>query len=181
MPETAFRHEHDVRWFVLTVAPQHEVAVRERLIVKGYDVSVPMYRVRRRWSDRVKTITLPLFPGYVFCRFPSERRLPVLSTAGVRGAICFGGQLAALEDADVARVHKLAESGLQVEPLEGIRTGMRVRILDGPLQGVEGVLSQMQGTTRVVVNVELLNRSVAVQVDAGVIATVTPRWTAIPA
>jgi transcription termination/antitermination protein NusG len=158
------------RWFVLTVPTQHEIAVKERLETKGYTVSVPTCQVRRRWSDRVKTIVLPLFPGYVFCQFKAEERLPVLSTFGVRGAICFGGQLAALDNADVERVQRMADSGLHLQSLEGLRNGMRVKILAGPLSGMEGVLSHIQGSARVVVNVSLLNRSVAVHVAPDIVA-----------
>ena len=132
-------------------------------------------RVRRRWSDRVKTILLPLFPGYVFCRFSADERFPVLSTFGVRGAVSFGGHTAALEDSDVDRIHRLAESGLEIESLAGLRVGMRVKVLDGPLAGVERVLSHIQGAARVVVNVELLNRSVAVQVDPDLLAPLNPQ------
>lgn len=154
------------QWFALTIAPQHELTVAGRLSAKGFDSSVPTYRVRRRWSDRTKVITLPLFPGYVLCRFDPGRRVPVMNTPGVRGAVCFGGKLAALDQADVARVQRMAASGLPLDPLEGLRTGTRVKILAGPLCGMEGIFTQSNGGTRVVVNLDILNRSVAVQVDA---------------
>jgi transcription antitermination factor NusG len=162
------------RWFVLTVAPQHEVVVAQRLAAKGFEASCPAYRTRRRWSDRVKVITVPLFPGYVFCRFTADCRVPVMNTPGVRTAVCFGGQLAPLEDADVERIHRMVQSGLHLDPLEGLRTGTRVKILAGPLNGMEGILSQVNGGARVVVNVEILNRSVGVKVDSEAIAPVDP-------
>src|SRR5215212_8990401 len=88
------------RWFVLTVAPQHESSVMRYLETKGYAASAPTYAVRRRWSDRVKTINLTLFPGYVFCRFAVEDRGPVLNTPGVRGAIAFGSRFVAVETSE---------------------------------------------------------------------------------
>lgn len=177
MPETA----NNARWFVLTVAPQHELAVKQHLDTKGFEASVPVYKVRRRWSDRVKTITLPLFPGYVFCRFDAEHRVPVFNTPGVRGAISFASKLAPLAQHEIVRIHRLASSGLALEPLAGLRTGMRIKILDGPLTGIEGVLAQVNGSSRVVVNVELLNRAVAVQVDAGLVAPAHDLPLGIPA
>jgi transcription antitermination factor NusG len=169
------------RWFVLTVAPQHEAAVQQRLTTKGFAAAAPACRTRRRWSDRVKVVSLPLFPGYVFCRFAPEQRVPVMNTPGVRGAVSFGAQLAPLDDADVERIARMVESGLPLDPLDGLRSGTHVKILAGPLNGMDGVLSQVSGTARVVVNVKLLNRSVAVQVDADAIAPVNLLPLAVPA
>jgi transcription antitermination factor NusG len=168
-------------WFVLTVAPRHELSAGQHLQTKGFETSVPAYCIRRRWSDRVKTIKLPLFPGYVFCRFSQECRIAVLNTPGVRGAISFGSQLAYLEDHEIERIHRMADSGLNLEPLAGLRTGMQVEIVGGPLRGMHGVLAQINGTARVVVNVELLHRAVAVQVDPEAVAPLHEIALSIPA
>ena len=168
-------------WFVLTVAPRHELSAGQHLQTKGFETSVPAYRVRRRWSDRTKTITLPIFPGYVFCRFSIDSRIPVLNTPGVRGAISFGSQLAYLEDHEIERIHRMAESGLNLEPLGSLKTGMQVKIVGGPLRGMQGVLAQVNGAMRVVVNVELLHRAVAVHVDLEAVAPVNEIPLAIPA
>jgi transcription antitermination factor NusG len=129
----------------------------------------------------VKRITLPLFPGYVFCRFAEDGRVPVLNTPGVRSVVCFGSQLAHLDDADVERIHQLAKSGLELQPLAGLRTGMRVDIVEGPLLGLTGVLSHVNGDARVVVNVHMLNRAVAVQVSPEAVAPCEHVLSAIPA
>lgn len=171
---------HVERWFVLTVAPRHELSVKQHLERKGFESAVPTYRVRRRWSDRVRTIALPLFPGYVFCRFAVAHRIPVLNTPGVRGAVSFASELAALDDREMERIQCLAESGLNLEPLAGLRTGMRVKIIDGPLTGMHGVLAQVNGAARVVVNVELLSRAVAVHVETDAVAPLTDMPAAIP-
>jgi transcription termination/antitermination protein NusG len=164
--------EIDTKWFVLAVAPQHELSVQQHLQTKGFEASVPTYKVRRRWSDRVKSITLPLFPGYVFCRFAVDGRVPVLNTPGVRKAVAFASQLAFLEDAEIERIHRLVQSGVSLEPLNGLRTGMPVRIIDGPLSGVRGVLARVNGAARVIVNVELLNRGIAAEVELEAVARV---------
>jgi len=168
-------------WFVLTVAPRHELSAGQHLQTKGFETSVPAYCIRRRWSDRIKTITLPLFPGYVFCRFSLNSRIPVLNTPGVRGAISFGSQLAYLEDHEIERIHRMANCGLNLEPLAGLKTGMRVEIVDGPLRGMHGVLAQIDGTARVVVNVELLHRAVAVHIDPQAVVSVNEIPLGIPA
>ncbi|HET8550560.1 MAG TPA: transcription termination/antitermination NusG family protein [Bryobacteraceae bacterium] len=181
MSEHGMNPNRGQQWFALTIAPQHELAVKQHLESKGYEASVPVYRVRRRWSDRVKTITLPLFPGYAFCRFAMAERAPVLNTPGVRGAVSFASKLVPLEDHEIERIHRMAESGLNLEPLAGLRTGMQVKILDGPLYGMQGVLAHVNGTTRVVVNIELLNRAVSVQVELDSVAPVRELPAAIPA
>jgi transcription antitermination factor NusG len=171
----------DRRWYVLTVCPQHELSVKRQLENKELEVSVPVYLVRRRWSDRIKTITLPLFAGYVFCRFAMDDRVRVLNTIGVRGVVTFACQFAALDDREMERIHRLAASGLNLQPLAGLKCGMAVRIIIGPLSGVEGVLAQVSGADRVVVNVALLNRSVAVQVEREALAAVNEMAFAIHA
>jgi transcription antitermination factor NusG len=181
MPESQTNNDGQDRWYVLTVVPQHELSVNQHLETKGFEAYVPTYRVRRRWSDRVKTVTLPLFPGYVFCRFSAGARVPVLNTPGVRGAVSFASQLAHLEENEIERIHRLAESGLHLEPLAGLKTGMQVKIIDGPLCGMHGVLAQVNGTARVVVNVDLLNRAVAVQIEIEAVARLHEMPLAIPA
>lgn len=178
MPESNITNP-ELRWFVLTVPSQHEVAVKERLEAKGYETSVPVRQIRRRWSDRWKTLAQPLFPGYVFCRFVAGERLRVLNTPGVRGAVTFASQLASLEDDEMERIHRMAASGLPVEAVAGLRTGARVRIIAGPLTGLQGVLAQANGASRVVLNIHLLNRSVCAEVDLDSIEV--ERAAAIPA
>src|SRR5690242_7103430 len=70
-------------WYALAVKPRHDKAVSRTLENKGYQTLVPLYQQRRRYAKRTKDTTLPLFPGYVFCRFDCRTRLPVLTTPGV--------------------------------------------------------------------------------------------------
>jgi transcription antitermination factor NusG len=135
---------------------------------------LPAYTVRRRWSDRMKAFTLPLFPGYLFCRTSLEERGQVLRTNGVRGFVAFGGCPEPVPDAEMSAIMRMTSSGLPIEPLDFLRTGERVRVLDGPLRGLEGILLECGGGTRVVVSVEMLQRSVAVQIDRAALEPLTP-------
>ena len=141
---------------------------------KGLEAFLPLYRARRRWSDRVKELELPLFAGYVFCRFPRQERGCVLATPSIRSVVGFGNQPVAVPDVEIESVRALVASGLVLSPWPFLRVGARVRIEAGPLAGVEGILSQVKDAWRVVVNVELLQRSVAAEVERDAVAMVTP-------
>jgi transcription antitermination factor NusG len=154
-----------MKWFALTVRPQHERAVAERLAAKALEVYVPTYRSRRRWSDRVKMIELPLFPQYVFCQFGFEERLNVLSTLSVNSIVSFGGRPYPLDDQEIAAIKRIEASDVAFTPWPFLRAGQRIRICGGPLKGLEGILAREKAAYRVVVNVNVLQRAVAVEID----------------
>ncbi|HSW51501.1 MAG TPA: UpxY family transcription antiterminator [Bryobacteraceae bacterium] len=160
------------QWFALTVKPNHEKAAAQALQSRSLEVFLPLYRARRRWSDRIKELELPLFAGYVFCRFPGSQRARALATPGVTSVVGFGNKPAAVPEAEINSVRTLVSSGLPLSPWPFLRVGERVRIEAGPLAGVEGILSQVKDAWRVVVNVEILQRSVAAEVERDVVAAV---------
>ncbi len=155
----------DLCWYALTVKPQHEKATAIALRRKGFEEFVPLYRSLRKWSDRVKNLDLPLFPGYVFCRFALDNRLGVLTAPGVNSIVGAGRQPAPVSGAEIEAIRAMVSSGLPVEPWPFIEVGQRVRIEGGSLDGLEGILTQVRNCWRVVVNVELLRRSVAVEIE----------------
>ncbi len=161
-------------WFAVTVKPNHDKAVATALQLRGLEVFLPLYRTRRRWSDRIKELQLPLFPGYVFCRFARESRAAVLSTPGVTSVVGFGHQPAPIPELEIESVRITVASGLPLAPWPFLRAGDRVRLEYGPLAGIEGILLQIKDGWRVVVSVELLQRSVAVEVDRDMVARVRP-------
>jgi transcription antitermination factor NusG len=154
-----------VNWFALTVRPQHERTVAEQLKGRLLECYSPTYRVKRRWSDRVKMVDLPLFSGYVFCRFGFEDRNKVLSLPGITSVVGFGGRPCPIDDLQIERVKAMVDSGLPVLPWEYLAVGQRVMIRHGKLAGLEGILARDKTVDRVVVNVEMLGRAVAVEID----------------
>jgi transcription antitermination factor NusG len=161
------------RWYALTVKPNHERAAAQALESKALETFVPLFRSRRRWSDRIKELELPLFAGYVFCRFSGTERTRILSTPGVRSVVGFGNRPAAVEDAEIRAVRTLVASGQTLGPWPFLRVGERVRVDAGPLCGVEGILTQVKDAWRVVVSIELLQRSIAAEVDRDALSVVT--------
>jgi transcription antitermination factor NusG len=153
------------RWFALVVKPRHDKAVEQNLRFRDLEAFAPLYPARRCWSDRVKTVELPLFPGYVFCRFSVRNRIAVLNTPGVVSIVGFAKADTPIEDSEISAIQAVLRSGLPVQPWPYIRPGARVRIHDGALGGVEGTLLREKGAWQVVLSVELLQRSVAVEID----------------
>jgi transcription antitermination factor NusG len=169
-------------WFALTVKPQHEKAAAQALRLKGLEEFLPLYQSQRHWSDRLKELRPPLFPGYVFCRFAAGNRARVLSTPGVRSVVGFGRAPAPVADPEIKSIQTMIASGVPVGPWPFLQVGQTVRIERGPLAGLEGILVQLKDAWRVVVSVHLLQRSVASEIDRDVVSVVsrTEHWRGVP-
>jgi len=126
---------------------------------------MPLHRVRRRWSDRMKEIDTALFPGYIFCRFERQDRMRVLNSPGVESVVGFGKTDIPVDDAEITAVRRILASGRPLEPWPFLRVGQNVAIDSGPLAGLRGVVLRDQDAWRVVISVEALDRSIAVEVD----------------
>src|SRR6516164_4397905 len=160
-------------WYAVHTQYQHEKAVARILAQKGFDIFLPVYDVARRWKDRTKQLSLPLFPCYVFIQGGLDRRLEVLNTPGVFGFVGWSGRAAAIPEAEIEAVLRLIESSLKVEPHPFLKCGDWVRVKSGPLQGIEGILVRKKNLFRLVLSVEMLQKSVAVEVDVTAVERVT--------
>jgi transcription antitermination factor NusG len=156
-------------WFAIRVRPKHEKTAAINLGRQGFEEYVPLHRVRRRWSDRVKELDAVLFPGYIFCRFPRHDRLRVLNSPSVESIVGFGKTDIPIDEAEIQAVRALVASGRPLAPWPFLRIGQKVAIDSGPLAGVRGVVLRDQDSWRVVVSVEALDRSIAVEVDRDMI------------
>ena len=152
-------------WYAVRVRSRWEKLVASALRGKEYEEFLPTYVKRSRWSDRVKEIELPLFPGYVFCRANLCGRPPLVTTPGVIGLLSFGSSLALISDREIEDIRIVVRSGLPAAPWPFLHEGQRVRIDCGALSGLEGILLQVKSNCRIVLSVEALCRSVAVEID----------------
>ncbi len=168
-------------WYALYTRHQHEKVVAESLANNGFEVFLPLYDVVRQWKDRTKQLSLPLFSCYVFLRGGLERRLSIISTPGVHSIVGIAGHPAAIPQVEIDAIRKVVESSLRVEPHPFLRCGDRVRVTSGPLAGVEGILVRKKNLSRLVLSAELLEKSVAVEVDAFRVERLSRRNTALPA
>lgn len=158
-------NQDDTNWFALRVRPRWEALASQGLRGKGYETFLPLYDEKRRWSDRTKVIRKPLFPGYLFCRLTGELQGRVLSTPGVMHFVGVGRTPLPVEQREIEDIQAMVASGLAVRPWEYLEQGCRVRIEDGPLRNLEGILLSSPSEAQLIVNLTLLQRSVAVQVD----------------
>lgn len=161
------------QWFALGTRSQREKMVASLLHSKGYEEFLPLYRSRHRWSDRMKEMEKPLFPGYVFCRFDVQNRLPILMTPGVHFIAGIGKTPLAVNDDEMSALQQVVRSGLQAEPWPFLQVGQRVRIERGVLEGLEGICVGFKKPHRLVVSVTLLQRSVALELDSALASPVT--------
>ena len=152
-------------WYGLRVKSRHEQVAATVLRGKGYEPFLPLYRVRRRWTDRVKDTELPLFAGYVFCRMDLTDRLPVLTSTGVVGIVGIGKIPEPIEEQEIAAIRAVMRSGLPAMPWPFVHPGDSVRVEFGPLRGVRGVVQSVNDRQRLVVSVTLMQRSISVELD----------------
>jgi transcription antitermination factor NusG len=154
-------------WYALNIFPRHEKKVAAALDRKGYEAYLPVYCGRHRSAGRFQDVWLPLFPGYVFCRFDVQCRLPILQTSGVLSIVGIGRTPMPADDSEIEAVRRLEEPswGLKPRPWPFLRVGNRVQVVEGPLRGLEGVLIDEVKDSRFVVSLNLLQRAVAVPID----------------
>jgi transcription antitermination factor NusG len=152
-------------WYALWVRSRHEKSVAEILNCKGFETFLPMHKSRRRWSDRIQEVELPLIPGYVFCRFDAGNRQAVMTTPGLVQIVCAGKTPQPVDDGEMRSLITAVEAGVHLQLWPFLKTGQRVSIEEGPLRSLEGILISTKGTDQLILSISLLQRSVAVAVD----------------
>lgn len=152
-------------WYAVAVRSNFERIVAQSLRQKDYEVFLLTYLAKRRWSDRTKVVECALFPGYLFCRMDLQQRVPLLNTLGVASIVGVGKCAVAVQDGEIAAIQRIVESGLPVAPWPFLKAGQFVYINHGPLAGVEGIVIASKNRSRLVVSVEMLRRSVTVEIE----------------
>jgi len=153
------------RWYALYTNPRHEKVVAKQLNDRCVENFLPLYRTWHRWKDRRKQVELALFPGYVFVRIEERNKLQVLKTPGAVNLVSFSGKLAALPEAEITALRNALDNEICAEPYPFLRLGRKVRVVRGPMAGAEGILARKRDKYRVVISVEVLMRSVALEID----------------
>jgi transcription antitermination factor NusG len=167
-------------WFALHVHTRRETVVQSALQNKSYETFLPMWKVCRPYSDRVRKVDEAMFPGYLFCRLNPERRLQLLTTPGVYDIVRAGEKFQPVEEAEIADIRRLVESGCAAKPWSFLRTGDRVRVQFGSLAGVEGLLVSEKGADRLILSISMLQRSVSVEIDRTWVQPARQRVAATP-
>ncbi len=153
------------RWYAVCVCPRHEKAVTANFKLREFTYFLPVYRSVRRWKDRRKELDMVLFPGYVFVHLDLRKRLQVLQSPGVVSFVTFQGHPVPLEDSEVHSLSLVMSTGLKAEPHPYLQPGRRVRVVRGPLADMEGTLVRRKERFHLVLSIELIMRSVLIEVD----------------
>ena len=157
--------EQTPSWFALYTRHRHEKSVAQWITGKGIEVFLPLYKAAHRWKDRMKDLYLPLFPNYVFVQAGPNQRGAILSTPGVYDFVRLGGLAAPIPSDEIESIRQVVEHSLDAEPHPFLKSGDRVRVKSGPLAGLEGILIRKKNFYRLVLSVELLVKSISVEVD----------------
>jgi len=162
-------------WYAVYTKHHHEKTASELLAGKGFEVFLPLYRAERRWKDRNKVVSLPLFPGYLFLRTSLGRRVEILRTPGVFWLVESAGRPCEVPDLEIEALRRVTESPARIAPHRFLKCGDAVRIREGALAGIEGILTRVRNRYRVVLSVELLQKSIAVEVEASLLEPIGPQ------
>jgi transcription antitermination factor NusG len=153
------------QWFAVAVKPRFDKAVARTLETKGFSTFLPLYTKRHKYAARSKEFELPLFPGYLFCRFNALARLPILTTPGVTQILGVGNQPSPVNESEIISLQAAIRARLRIEPFPFLQVGQKVRIHEGALAGVEGVLVSVKQCLRLIVSITILQRSVLLEID----------------
>ena len=156
-------------WYAVYTKPRHERKVNRHLSRDGYTTLLPEIERWSRRKDRRKKILVPIFPGYLFihAELHGENRLKVLRTEGVVRILGNNGTPVAVRENEIESIQKIVGSKASVHPHRYLKRGRVVRVVAGPLEGVEGIFLSAKGTEKLVVSVELLRGSVSFTIDPG--------------
>jgi len=152
-------------WYALYTKHQHEKVVARNLACKGFETFVPLYESARNWKDRVQLLELPLFSCYVFFKGNLERRLDILTTPGIHSLVSYAGEPAAIPAAEMESIRHAIQNGARLEPHPFLTCGDWVRVKCGSLTGIKGILVRKKNVCRLVLSVEILGKSAALEID----------------
>ena len=150
-------------WYALKVRTGGELSSMAALRARGFDPYCPTREERRRYSDRMKLVETAVFPGYLFCKFDAQKKVPILSSPGVEYIVGFAGAPVPLTDQEVDSIRRVVDAGGSATKY--LARGQRVRVTHGPLEGVEGILIRDSHGDQLVVSIDLLTRSASLRID----------------
>ena len=163
-PDTGVFPHSEWSWYAIRTRSNYEKIAASALKARGFEQYLPLYARRKRWSDRVVETKTPLFAGYVFCKFDVRCRSQILSTPGVASIVGYAGKPATISDSEIEAIQAVLSSGRRAEPCPYLVEGQLIQVRSGPLKGLEGILIKKLNY-RMVISIQMLHRSLAVEID----------------
>ena len=162
----------DPRWLAVYTKARHEKVAYEQLTKQGMEVYLPLVRSKRRWSDRTKWVDVPLFRSYLFVRIPLKDHLFVLQTIGVHHVVKFKSEIAVIPDEQIEAIRLMIEGGYDMQSTEYFQIGDRVEVSFGPMKGVQGEVSRIDGEDKFVLKIDAIQHAIAVHIERGYLKAV---------
>jgi transcription antitermination factor NusG len=153
------------QWIAVRSKPRAEKVALDQLEKKGIQAYLPLVRQKRKWSDRLKWVELPLFPGYLFAKVALKNSIFVLETYGVSTVIKFGGEVAVVQESVVKSIRLALEGGYELKPTEYFIKGDKVEVIEGPMKGMKGIVSNIKGKEKLVIKIDALQQAIAVHIE----------------
>lgn len=157
-------------WYVARTQPRHEKRVAEQLCGRGVDHFLPLYETTSRWKDRRAKVHLPLFPGYVFVHVAYQDRMQALQLPSIIELVSFGGKPSPVDSQEIEILRRGLNSAGFARPYPYLKAGQRVRVVAGPFEGLTGVIRRTQGSSRLVISIDHIQRSIVVHLDGAEVA-----------
>lgn len=157
----------EASWYAVQTYPRHEKAVAEQLQSEKIECLLPLIVRVHKWSDRNQSVSTPLFPGYAFVQLNEYRRdrVRVLRRPGVVRFVGNSQGPIALEAHEIRHIRRLMEHKVSCEPHPFLQAGQKVRIRDGALRGLEGILLREAGKDSLILSVSLIQRSLSIRIE----------------
>ncbi len=152
-------------WIAVRTKPRAEKVAFEQLKKNGIKAYLPLVKQKRKWSDRMKWVELPLFSAYLFAKIPLKNSIYVMQTHGVSSIVKFGNEIAVVEEEVINSIRLALEGGYKLEPTEYFSIGDEVEVIEGPMKHANGIVTQHKGEERLVIQIEALQQAIAVHID----------------
>ena len=153
------------RWIAVYTKSRHEKTAYDQLVQKNIEAYLPLIRTKRRWSDRTKWVDVPLFRSYLFVRIELKNHLYVLQTIGVHHVIKFNQEVAIISDEQIQSIKLMIEGGYNPESVDYFVVGDKAEIAAGPMKGIRGIVSRIDGEDKFVIKIDAIQHAISVHVE----------------
>ena len=167
------------QWIAVRSKPRAEKVALKQLEKKGMQAYLPLVRQKRKWSDRMKWVELPLLPGYLFAKVELKNSLFVMQTHGVSTVVKFGDEVAVVQESVVTSIRLALEGGYELEPTEYFTNGDEVEVIEGPMKGVKGIVSELKGEEKLIIKIDTLQQAIAVHIETKFLQSVRKKCASI--
>ena len=154
------------KWIAVYTKSRHEQIVINELSKKDIESFCPMFKERRQWSDRKKWVHFPLFRSYVFARIHLKENIFVLQTIGVNKIVKFQNKISIIPDQVINDIKNIVDGGYKIQQVDYFVKGDEVSVVSGPLKGVNGIIQDLKGDSRLIMKVEAIRQAFSIEISS---------------